>query len=68
MHGLFNYIASEYGGFIVSVENPDILGFLKLRRIVLGKKFSTNYNYKAMRFSSALIEAVLDTAKKLGIA
>jgi len=67
LHNLFNYIAERYGAFIVAVEDPDVLGFLKLRWVVLGKRLSEDYNYKVARFSSSLADLVLDVAVKLGI-
>ena len=67
LHKLFNYIAEEYGEFIVSVEDPGVLGLLKLRWIVLGRRVSSDYNYRVARFSSSLAKAILDTARKLGV-
>ncbi len=64
---LFNHIAEEYGEFIVSLENPEVLGMLKLRWISMGKRANSDYNYKVARFSSSLTEAILDTAWKLGV-
>ena len=67
LHKLFNYIALRYCEFMVSVENPEVLGLLKLRWIILGRRISSDYNYRVMRFTSSLTETILDTTWKLGI-
>lgn len=67
LHRLYNLVAQKYGTFIVAIEDPDVLGLLKLRWIVFGRRLSTDYNYKVMRFSSGLSELIIDVAEKLGI-
>ena len=67
LHKLLSYIALRYGEFRVAVENPEILGLLKLRWIILGRRISSDYNYRITRFTSSLTETILDTAQKLGI-
>jgi len=67
LHKLFNYVAQNYGAFVVAVEDPDILGLLKLRWVVLGRRLNPEYNYKVMRFSSSLTETIINVAEKLGV-
>jgi len=67
LHKLFNGIAMEYGEFMVSVEDPEVLGMLKLKWIVLGGRKHSDYNCRVARFTSSLSEAILDTAGKLGV-
>lgn len=57
VHEMLRY-AYHHGVKVLFLENPDILGRLKLLWVKNGKRFHRNYNYKVSVFRSSVIEMV----------
>ena len=57
---------NKYRPFIVT-EDPDVLGYLKIKWMIKGKKLHEAYNYTVSRFDVKVLRLVHDTCYKLGI-
>ena len=57
VHEMLRY-AYHHGVKMLFLENPDVLGNLKLLWIKNGKRFHSNYNWKVMTFRSTVIEMI----------
>ncbi len=57
----------RFGKYIVAVEKPEVIGFLKLKWIKIGDRKSNKYNFKVSTFASWIIEFIEKTCQKLDI-
>ena len=64
LHKLLNYIYVNYGCFIVSVEDPEKLGFLKIEWILRGIRLGSKYNYKVSMFKTKFAKWIIETCEK----
>ena len=55
-----------YRPFVVT-EDPDVLGYLKIKWMIKGKKLHEAYNYVVSRFDIKVLELIHDTCEKLRI-
>jgi len=66
IHELLDY-AYRHGVKTLFLENPDILGKLRLMWVRGGDRKHENYNYKVMTFRSTIIEKIVMKAPLYGI-
>ncbi len=76
-HDLIGYLGQKllkilreflrYGKFITSVEDLEVIGFLKLGWVKIGDRKSSRYNFKVSTFVSWVIEFIEKICHKLGI-
>ncbi|GEM_PF-1289801 len=66
LHYYFYELSRKYK-FIVSVEDPDKLGFYKLEWMIRGLRLHELWNYKVSRFTCSLTEVIIDICSRLGI-
>ena len=57
----------RYGKFVTSIEDPEVIGFLKLKWVKVGDRKSNEYNFKISTFASWVIEFIEKICQKLGI-
>jgi hypothetical protein len=61
IHEMFNY-AYHHGVKTLFLENPEVLGRLRLMWVRSGDRKHENYNYKVMTFRSTIIEKIASKA------
>ena len=57
IHDMLRY-AYHHGVSIIALENPSILGRLRLIRLKSGSKYHRNYNWKVSIFRSKILEVI----------
>jgi len=66
IHEMLRY-AYNHGVAIIALENPEVLGYLKLTWIRSGDRKHENYNYKISVFRSSVIERIAVKAPLYGL-
>ncbi len=67
LYKILNWFRIKYSNYIVSIEDPDILGVLKMKWIVFGLRGSAKYNYKVAIFEKSILEDIYEVCYKLSI-
>ncbi len=66
VHEMLKY-AYHHGVKVLFLENPEVLGRLRLLRIRSGERGSENYNWRVSVFRSSVIEMIAMKAPLYGI-
>jgi len=67
LYKILNWFKMKYGNYIVSIEDPEVLGVLKMRWIIFGLRGATRYNYKVAIFEKSILEDIYEICCKLSI-
>jgi Hypothetical protein APE1804 len=66
VHEMLRY-AYNHGVAVIALENPEVLGYLRLTWIRSGDRKHENYNYKISVFRSSVIERIAVKAPLYGL-